>query len=370
MAAILRNSSSPTKPFHPTSRFAATAGSLGWAGYGGVKGSKAHSAAGLSAAFLSGFARGRANREEKAALGRIKRYYDLREKEPLLAMKKHAVVGGAVELASSVLMAPMGLESLSHLVQHATSNIAGPALSTMIGASVPSGLDLAFLPWLGKKLTQSTRDHAHVAAKDVMGLPLTPDERLLRAKSLSAIAKIKQTEAMPEGPAKAVLNWWDQYKGPKATGGKAGEMAGAALKELHQYSPTLANLGLEAIKTPAGFDKMVKELGERKKTYQEASKILDSTIDVVPGLRPFLKATGRGGQNIVAQVLEHPQTATEMAQKIKESVTRGVRGGKVVAGGALLAMLGAGLGGLRKRHPLSKNDLPIAITEAKKRGTG
>ena len=64
--------------------------------------------------------------------------------------------------------------------------------------------------------------------------------------------------------------------------------------------------------------------------------------------------------------MKEPEVAVNMANRFKDTVKNTVRANKYMLGGAGLALIGAGLGSLQKKHPLFGNSLPEAITAKKK----
>lgn len=342
-----------------------------------TKGKKRLSYAGLGAAGISAVMRGHAKEEERSALNRVKRYYDLRGNQSLFSQEKTAVVGGALEAITGVLGALGSMAGapihggFSEWIGSGLGHLNVPEVAQQLAVSTaPVAADLAFLPWVGKKVENSARLHAHIAAKQSMGLPLTPAEALLRAKSLSAVAKIRQTEAMPDGTlGKKVRQWFNKYRGPRATGGRLGEQAGNVLREVHKFSPTMAQAAVGAIKDNHGVEKLLKEVGQRHDALKEMGQLGEQLIDTVPGVRPLLRLSGRSGQNLLSTFAENPETGKAFMRKAIDVANRGVRGARtgLIAGG----LIGAGslLGQYRRRHPLSQNDLPstLATSELKRK---
>lgn len=387
----------------------ATVGLLGSAGLAAGAAFKRHTpltALGLSGAFLSGFARGRAGREEGAALGRIKRFYDLRERPKFLNVnavlpdiEKQGVLGGA----AAALLGAAGMHP-SHYA--------------------PVMIDVATLPYLAGVAKDRTRVHAHVATKHEMGIPLTPDEKILRAKSLIATARQEKTRLQKPGIKKLLGQLRGQYAGAATSGGALGEKIGPAMKELHSLSPTLANSALRAMRPPTealhlpfakhlptfyrltGLGKttfspsdpsvikgmvgralllgknissrgaladkreknvrnLVKHFNLRKARLAQGVEIADSVIDEVPGLRTVMRLTGKGGKHFLGNWLENPRAIKHDLQGVRHHVISGVKAGKTLALAGGLALAGSALGHYHKRHPLAENVLPAAL--AKKR---
>lgn len=315
---------------------------------------------GISVALLSGFMHGKAKRDGQRALNRLKRFYDLRERPPM--QQKTAVVGGALEAITGVLgatdLTPLS-GGFSHWISEGLKGLGVAAGAAGLAQSTaPFAVDIALLPTVGKKVTKSTREHAYAAAKQQMGMPLSPDEAKMRAKSLLATAKIRSREDLSSGPYRSFMRFWDQYKGPKATGGQIGERAGSILKTVDEISPTLARSALEAIKGDQGAERLGKQLKLRGARYQQAAGILDSAVDVVPGLRSILRMTGKGGKSVLSDLVENPRTAKVMAEQVKKTVESGVRGVKGGLGVGALALGASLIGQHRKQHPLAGDKLP------------
>jgi len=336
---------------------AAMIGSAALAVHGGFKGNKNIAIPALGASFASGFARGRSRKEEQAALNRIKRFYDLRN------MEKRAVLGGVLEAFSAIphLLGMTDIPSLSHMVNDGLQTIVSSPVASTIAAATPMAIDIAGLPYIASQTTKSTRNHAYVAAKDTLGMPLTAAEKSMRGFSTLARSGQLKIEKMQPGVLKNTATYFKGLFGPWGTGGSVGESAGVALKEIDKYSPRYKNLFLNAIKDDAGFEALKMVAAKDAKTLADAGKILDSAVDEVPGLRSAIRATGRNSEDFVKKIVNNPGEAVRAARSFKKTVRKGVAGSKYLLGAGLLAGIGYGLGNYRKRHPLSENKLPGEI---------
>lgn len=447
-------------------------GALGLAGYGSATKKNLPKYTGLGAALVAGALRGRAAREEEAALNRVKRYYDLRDKAPSSLLSREAytpsekvatfgavadTITAAISGLKDKLLPSGGTGSFSHGLSGATSSALAPALGSaapVVGSLVPLGIDYVTLPRIAKGYTEALRDYTHVSLKSEMGLPLTLEEKkkLLAAQKSGIISQ--QIASMPDGksidlsfvnriknpflrgalPKTLPKNWaalrkelathnHDIFGGAASKGYSIGTAAAKPMKMLYEFSPTLAEQALASVKSDYQMKKLMVMLRQRGGKYREAADILQDTLKEIPGAEKFLASQGEGGKKFISELLEHPEKAPEIAKKIREQVVRyvgvgketgkilestvdeipGLRAllrltgkntqgiaqqivdrpelakelaeslkGRVQAGvrgvkGALLAgaLLGVGqaVGKYRNRHPLSKNELPEALAK-------
>lgn len=329
------------------------------AAHGGFKGNKAIAYPALAASFGSGFARGRARREEQAALNRIKRFYDLR------GLEKKAVLGGLAEAMSALphLMGLTDIPSLTHMVNAGAEAITSPVVASTIASTTPVMIDIAGLPYIANQTAKSTRHHTYVAAKDVLGVPLSSSEKSMRGLSTIARSAQMKIDKMQPGMLKNTAEYFKGLFGPWGTGGSVGESAGVVLKEIEKYSPRYRDLALNAIKDDVGVEALKSVAKKDAKSFLAAGKILDSAVDEVPGLRGAIRATGRNSEDFLKKVINNPRDSVRAAHNFKQTVRKGVTGSKFLIGAGLLAAAGYGLGNYRKRHPLSENKLPSALAE-------
>lgn len=338
-------------------------GSTAMAAHGGFKSNPHVIIPSLGISFASGFARGRARREEQAALNRIKKHYDLRNTERS-TQEKTAVIGGVIEALSSLphLLGLTDTASLSHLVDHGMQMVASSPVASTVAAATPMMIDVAGLPLVATMAENSTRNHAYVAAKDTMGKVLSPAEKSTRGFSTLARSGQMRIEGMKPGLLKNTATYFKGLFGPMGTGGRLGENAGQILKEVDKYSPRYSDLMLNAIKDNNGVEALQNVAKKDLKSFAAAGKILDSAIDEVPGLRGAIRATGKSSEGFLKNILNDPRAAVRAAHDIKTTVRRGVTGSKYLLGASALAAVGYGLGNYRKRHALSQNKLPSEIT--------
>lgn len=313
----------------------------------------------MASGFLSGFLKARINREEQHALNKMKGMYDIRRVER--NFEKQAVAGGLVELASSLIG---GALHLSHMapsfssLAHSFSDLLGSPIG---GAALVTAADLATIPALANAGASSTRSHAYVAAKDTLGKALSPNEKSMRGFSTLARSEQMAANSMKPGLLKNTRKYFGGLLGPWGSGGEYGETAGKALKEVGKWSPKYRDLGLEAINSNAGVEHLKHTAIKDFNTLQEAGSILNSTIDEIPLARKFLNATGRSGEGLAKKIINNPESAIVMANDFKHTVQKTVAGGKSLA--IATGLMGAGymLGTIRRKHPLSENELPAKI---------
>jgi hypothetical protein len=315
------------------------------AAYGGFTGKNKVLYPALSAAFLSGLAKGRASDQEQLALTRMKSIYDLRRAEKNLqtGFQKKAVLGGAMEALSGLGKVIFGTPTLTE--------IGGPAL--------PLAIDVVGLPYIANATAGSTRDHIYVAAKDVLGKTLTPAEKLKRGLSTMARSEQMAAEKMSPGILKSTRQYLGGLLGPWGSGGQYGEVAGKTLKEVGKWSPRYRDLALDAAKDSHGLETLISTAKKDVGHLQEAGNILNSTIDEIPLARKFLNMTGRSSEGLAKKIIENPESAIHMATDLKHTVQKTVSGGKSLAISA--GLMGAGY--LHKKHPLAENELPSKILE-------
>lgn len=366
----------------------AMAASGAGATYGGFSGNKKLLYPSLAGAFVSSFLKGRAANQEQLALNKMKNIYDIRRAERFAnvgnsdiipfdrGFKKQAVLGGAIEALTGVGKAIFGT----------------PTLTELGGPSLPLMIDVAGLPYIAKLTGESTRDHIHVAAKDILGKVLTPTEKFKRglstlARSEQLAAEKMNTNVFGEigeaagstilgsgeagrfygdrlgGAIKSTRRYLGGLLGPYGSGGQYGEAAGKTLKEVGKWSPKYRDLALDAIKGSDGVSILIDTIHNDTSKLQEAGKILNESIDEIPFARKFLNMTGRTGEGLAKKIIEKPETAVNMAKDFKTTIQKTVRGGNALA--ASVGLMGAGymLGQMRKKHPLSENELPSKILE-------
>lgn len=314
----------------------------------------------MAGAFLSGFMKSRVDSKEQHALNKMKSMYDIRRAER--SIEKQAVFGGALEAMSGVMQYFAHTPTLTELGRHAAELVGmNPELAAIAGSTLPFVADVAALPQIAKSTAKSTRDHAYVAAKDVLGRSLSSGEKKMRAISTLARSEQMAVDAMKPGFRKSFNEYFSGLMGPWGSGGRYGEGAGKALKEVGKWSPKYRELGLEAIKSDAGIEALKNTATKDFNTLHEAGSILNSTIDEIPLARKFLNATGRSGEGLAKKIIENPESAVAMANDFKHTVQKTVSGGRSLA--IATGLMGAGymIGKLRKRHPLSENELPSKI---------
>lgn len=341
----------------------------------------------MGGAFISGFLKARVNGEEQHALNKMKSMYDIRRVEKNL--EKKAMIAGAGDFASALvgsLAHTMGLLPNFTSFSHSISDAVG---SPLAGAAAITLTDLATITSLANIGADSTRSHAYVAAKDTMGKALNASEKSMRGWSTLARSEQLAADAMaPEVYArvgetlgsligtpypgrvygnafgkglKATRKYFGGLLGPLGSGGKHGETAGKVLHEVEKWSPRYSDLGLGAIKSDVGVHALKDTVIKDVETLGRAGAILNSTIDEIPLARKFLNATGRSGEGLAKKIIENPESAVAMANDFKHTVQKSVSGGKSLA--IATGLMGAGymLGTLRKKHPLSQNELPSKI---------
>lgn len=335
-------------------------GGLATAGVAGYKNNKTLAAAGGLGAFGSGFIKGRAKKKEQAALNRIKNFYDLRKLK--VDENGHEKVAILLEAVDALIAAG------THFAGHdwsMTQELVRQVGHTGSQAIVTLG-DVLTIPYLAHAASESTKGSAFVAAKDILGKPLTGSERFTRG--LSGLARSAQVgaEGLKKGPIKSVAKYLTGLAGPLGSGGHIGEIAGGALKQVEKISPRYAELGLGAIRNQAGVEALKTVAKADYETFKQVGSILDSVQDEIPFMRRFLNSTGTSIGGTTKKILENPESAVQMAQGLKDTVIKSVRSGKYLVGAAALAGLGVMAGSYRGKHPLFTNELPKKILDKQK----
>lgn len=380
------------------------------AGVAGFHGDKKLMTAGAASSFASGFARGRAKREEQSALQRVKNFYDLRKIQyDAKQSDKHEKV--------AVLI------SATHAALHAVA----PEVANMFPPEAVAGADIALLPKLTEWVKNKNIDHSRAAIKNRVGKTLTGKDKDLLAGSMKVQSNLQRLDEAtsrlnPSNPLSfGVIKLKDYAKnflklGPSYFGGEAGELAGPIVKEIDKISPRHADKIIDGLERGGDFSSLGGELKQDYKYVQragkvlsntakkvgltdvssntadtlmrtartvadrpahlvtmakkidnyatkgvEAAKIMDSTIDEIPFLRKFLNMTGRSGSGLAQKLKDNPQLAVDMAQNFKHTVQKSVRASKVGIGALALAGLGHAAGSYRKRHALASDALPKKI---------
>lgn len=344
-----------------------TVAGLAGMGYGGFTGDKRILMSGLGASLLSSYGAGRAQKSREQALGRIKRYYDLRD-DKLINMnavlpskdtfKKHAILGGLVEAVTGFANMP-----LSHLIEAGGAAVGlAPYAAKAIGAASPAAIDLAATPGLAKWMTNRGFDFAKVFAKQQIGKKLTPGEVKMVGKAFSAQSRIMSANADKGRITGPVRRYFTGFlSGPAGMGSQVGEQAGLVLKHVGEISPRYQELGLEAINSPMAREKL---LDVAKQDFATLNKGFDAAKDT--RLARMLKRIGKGSapsvKHLVSDIIENPAKLEEMVNNYKTLENKTVAGGKAVGAGMGAAIIANALGQVRTKHPLSKDELPTQLT--------
>lgn len=372
-----------------------TIAGLAGMGYGGFTGNKRILLSSAGTALLGGYGAGRAEKARDQALGRIKRYYDLRDDRLINVgavlpsretFNKHAVAGGVVELLSAIpTLFTEHWQPMSHwIAQHS---------APLIGAAAPTAIDLAATPWLGKQVIKSGRNYAHVMAKHMSGLPLAPSETRMLGKVLETKGSLEASRALKDTPWKAVGTqvasdmkskgalpgmvagantirdkamrglreyFYPIFKAGPTYGAELGTEAGKVLKGVGEISPKYRDLGLNAIKNQAA-------LGQLKDQATKDLATLSKGVDAAKGTRlaKLLTRIGKGSapsvKQVVSDIVENPEKLEQMVNRYKNFENKAVRGTQAVGAGAGAAIIANAIGQMRGRHPLSKDELPTQL---------
>lgn len=345
-----------------------TVAGLAGMGYGGFAGNKRILLAGTGASLLGGYSAGRAQKAREQALGRIKRYYDLRD-DRLINMnavlpskevfKKHAVVGGLLEAATALAGMP-----LNHLLE-----LGGIAASTAATAGhlIPAAVDLGATPGLAKWMTSRGFDFAKVFAKQRLNKPLTPKEVSMVGKAFKAQSRIMAANADKTPLLGPVRRYFTSFlAGPAGMGSQIGEQAGNVLKQVGEISPRYQELGLEAINNSAARSVLV---DTAKKDFATLSKGVESAQTT--RLSKLLKRIGKGSapsiKQLASDIIERPEKLEEMVSSYKTWEDSAARAAKAVGAGVGGVFIANALGQMRKPHPLSKDELPQQLSHMQPR---
>jgi len=307
-----------------------TLASLGLTGVGAFKRKMLPTILGLTGAGVGGYLSGRASGEGQKALEKVRRHHEIdtpqklinlsailpeRKKVAEAALQKEAVVGGAV-----------------HALVEAFKG----------GIPWPLGLDLLFLPAVARAAGKSTRKALHVAAKQHMGMPLTPGEKT-RAAAINIASAVKDKAHSIKNPTvRGVADYMASYAGPYATAAKAGPVMGKALKEVEKISPRYSNMLVDAIPGGPGQAKLFSNTKKDTKKYLRALEILRETRSG----KMLKDRGGAGGSSILKRYLENPNQAIHDARKFKQTEDNLVNAVKFTA----IAGAGAGAANLAARH--------------------
>jgi hypothetical protein len=328
---------------------AATTAALAGAGIAGYKGMKG-TALGLgSSAFGTGFLRRRAAREEHAALNRVKRFYNLRDKGPLFNLaailpesEKRAMLGSAIEAASA---------------------IAGHPLPHGAGLSI----DLATLPFLATAAGKGLRRLMAIAAKQDLGKPLTNTQKILSsvmqgAEGIRGGARTLATKWLKHPVAVSAIDYPAKYLGPLISGQEVGKhYVAPAYRAISKYSPRHADLFLDIV-----------EGGKKSRWAMRDLKLdkarIDSFIADMGGVASFGKAAVSADKKIEDLVKKHflPEKLQATGSSIKAFRKNITGAGKAIGFGGAMALGGHAAGSIRKKNPREQMASDLAsITRVK-----
>lgn len=289
----------------------------GLAAYGGFNKKLLPSLAGLATAGGAGILSGRAKRKENRAMTKLRRYHNLKEGPRLINLSA---------------MIP-DREKIAEAVKEAIIGSAGHAIVT--GNLLPLVADAAFIPAAARWAGGSTRKALHVAAKQELGRPLAPGEKM-RAAVINAASAIKDTAHKVKIPGvRGAVDYATSYLGPYATAAKAGPVLGKTLREVEKVSPRYADLLIEAIPGGDGQKRLIDTMRQDKDKFQKALEILEGTR-----VGRFAKGTSSSGGAFLGRYLQDPGKAIHDAKRLKDVEDNIVRAGQFAAGAGLVA--GAG----------------------------
>lgn len=214
-------------------------GAAGLAGYGAATKNKMLAIPAVGAAFLSGFAHGKAEQGEKDSYRKIKNFFNLQAKPQFnfgavlpseAPQEKTSWDLGSVMtlLGESSKLAPY-YHQLPHWFQE-------------MG---PLGVSTLTSPYIVRKATKAIPSVMQSAAKEVMGKPLGGMESLMLdlGKGLGTI----KSKAEKGNKLMAPLNYLLTPAMGMAVGANTGGIIGKGLKNVEKISPALAEKGLRAI---------------------------------------------------------------------------------------------------------------------------
>jgi len=349
-----------------------TLAAIGGMGYGSFSGNKKLLAGSTLATAMGGYGAGRAHQKSQKALGRIKKYYDLRD-DRLINMnavlpdkeeiKKHAMVGGIAEALSALpSLVSDSWVPMSHAVQHVMSTF-GPKVGLIAGAAAPAMIDVAATPGLAKWMTNRGTDFAKVFAKQQLGHKLSQNElkmvgKAFKAKGAIASAAADKTKLV--GPLRRYFTGF--FAGPAGIGSELGEHAGAVLKHVGEISPRYQNLGLEAINSPKARNVLLETAKSDIATLNKGVEAAKTTR-----LAKLLTFVGRGSapslKQLASDIAEHPHKLEEMVAKYKGVEDKVFRAGQTMATGLGGAIVANTMAKMRPVHPLAKDELPKKLSE-------
>lgn len=347
--------------------------SAGGMGYSNFKGNKKLLAAMTAGTMASGFLAGKANQKSQRALGRIKKYYDLRDDNKLINMGavlptkedfgKHAMIGGIAEAVSALpSLVSDSWVPVSHAVQHVMSTF-GPKVGLIAGAAAPAMIDVAATPGLAKWMTSRGTDFAKVFAKQQLGKPLSPKELKMVGSAFKAKGSISAAAADTRkviGPLRRYFTGF--FSGPAGIGSEIGEHAGAVLKQVGEISPRYQQLGLDAINDTKARNVL---LGTAKKDVATLNKGIEAAKET--RLAKLLTRVGKGSapslKQLASDIVERPERLEHMVHRYKDFENRVVRGAGATTMGLGGAIAANTIAQMRRSHPLAKDELPKKLSE-------
>lgn len=282
--------------------------------YGGFNKKLLPTLIGLGAAGAGGLISGRSKQKENKAMKKLRRYHGIQEGPQLINLS--AMFPDRQKVAEVTKEAILG--SLGHLVAS--------------GNPVPFLADFASIPFLARMATSSTRKALHVAAKQELGRPLAPGEKM-RAAVINAASAIKDKAHEIKIPGiRGAADYATSYMGPYATAAKAGPIMGKTLREVEKVSPRYADLLVDAIPGGAGQKRLIDTMKQDKDKFQKA-------LDILEGTRAgrFVRGSGPSGGAFLGKYLQDPGKAIHDAKRLKDVEDNIVRATQMTAAAGAIA---------------------------------
>ncbi|NDC22535.1 MAG: hypothetical protein EBZ49_00170 [Proteobacteria bacterium] len=374
-------------------------GSLGGLPIAGYKQNKPAAAALLGTSFLSGFVAKRSEREERAALNRIKRFYDLRDTNPMfnlpeiLPLQEKRAATGIVGAAAMGLGHALGI-NVTPAEAVAADFLATPAMLGLGLWATKQGIRVSAKRHLGQKLSPHGKAYAlsiaplgglktlwnkkvvdrfirykpkservlnEIIEKQNLGQELTPPQKILYGLYKKHLAG----EKLPKEQLKRIVPSLPQKALQKVTGGLAyladypfqffGPFAESqhiaknyvvpAHKFLSKYSPKHADLMLDVI---GGGQK-----GKDAITKLKMDKIdVDNFIKDLGKIRSVGKAAenaDRAAEDIVKKYFL-PEKLKDTSQKMFDIRNRSISAAKMTGLGVGAGLTGSLLGSRKKKN--------------------
>ena len=138
-----------------------------------------------------------------------------------------------------------------------------------------------------------------------------------------------------------------------------------SLPRTKKISPKYHELGVNALDPGLGTARLVSQATKDMNAVSGAWNEFSNNTTV----GKFIKRQGgSGGQSLLTRYLEDSSKAMDDVKKIQRLENAAGNAIKALAAAGAVGVGGSLLGEYRDRHPLAKNDLPLELATAKKRG--